>query len=74
MALAKQPDTPPAIAKGSYMEYTKSIEKTIEAIQESIKFITSNTDKEKVKVRIEKVDKLIKDQKEFLREKSTQVR
>jgi hypothetical protein len=64
---------PPPIKPGSFQEYQIANQRMIKTIQEATTYIQSNNDKEKIKARIEGLDQLIKDHKEFLKEKTKKV-
>ena len=76
MVFSKAETAPPA--RGSFQEYQHVNQRMITAIGESTTYIKTNQEKdkekEKVKARIERVDQQIKDHKEFLKERSIQVK
>ena len=74
MVFSKAETAPPA--RGSFQEYQHINQRMITAIGESTTYINSKQDKEKEKVKslIERVDQQIKDHKEFLKERSGQVK
>jgi hypothetical protein len=73
MVFATKP-APTPIKPGSFQEYQIANQRMITTIQETTKYIQSDNDKEKIKARIEGLDQLIKDHKEFLREKTVKVK
>ena len=74
MAIIKQETAPTPPKPGSFEEYVHANQRMVKAISESTNFIKSNQDKEKLKARIEGVDKLIMDHKEYLKERAARVR
>ena len=72
MGFTKSETAPPA--PGSFHEFQGINARVTKVIRESTGFIQANSDKEKTKTRIEKTDEFIANHKEFLKERSVQVK